>query len=259
MDLSTNIQHVISSIELHSKLSDDIPILVEANKYLTDLIKELNRKCEFTEMSKLIADKESHSQSQMHLQDILEIARLPTTVNSLIHKNDPGTAMKLITHFMTEIYHPESQILNLVKSELDILTSKIHQKLNVDLESGSAEGEAIKILLGPNPSKETLSNYYLKKYRVRLDLQKQGLQRALFSNIDTLQNKQFKSEVLNRANTVLNIFTHNLKELSQEIESQESVGIVYKHLWENTLVKNFSDSVQVLLRKFPMDKEAIEF
>ena len=72
-------------------------------------------------MNKLKEDKDVHNQSNNHLDDILEIARLPTTINTLIHKNDSTMAMKLIQHFNDNIYDEKSEILNEIKKEIDIL------------------------------------------------------------------------------------------------------------------------------------------
>jgi hypothetical protein len=113
--LSSNIQHVIGNIELYKKLNEEIPSMVNTNNDLSDLIKDLNKKCEFTDMSKLTEDKIIHNQAHKHLDDILEIALLPTTINTLIHKNDSSMAMKLINHFNDEIYDPDSEILQLIK------------------------------------------------------------------------------------------------------------------------------------------------
>ena len=166
-DLSSDIQHIISNITLYKNLSSEIPQMRDMNNNLTDLMKELEKKCEFTEMSKLSADKAIHAKSQQHLDDILEIARLPTTVNTLIHKNDSTMAMKLINHFNTEIYDPSSEILNLVKTELKILENKIQQKLNIQIEEGSPTLNETELLLGSSPSKSQIEDYIHKKYTIK--------------------------------------------------------------------------------------------
>ena len=118
-------------------------------------------------MNKLEEDKITHNQSHKYLDDILEIARLPTTINTLIHKNDSAMAMKLINHFNENLYDPESEILRIIKKEIDILEIKIQLKLNIELEEGKEVPDEVELLLGDNPSTEAIKEYIHKKYKVR--------------------------------------------------------------------------------------------
>lgn len=260
--MASNIQHVISNIELHNRLTEEIPAFVEANNVLSDLIKELDKKCEFTEMSKLIEDKRVHNQSHQHLDEMLEIARLPTTINTLIHKNDSNMAMKLINHFNENIYDDSSDLLREVKREIDILSNKIQQKLNIELEEGKAMSGEISLLLGDKPSEEALQSYFHKKYKIRMNLLKQRLQKALFSSSNQVDiRKSGPSEVMLYMDKVIQIFTDALKE-THSTQEEEKLGFdnkVYHSLWTKTLIKEFTELILPLLEKLSKDPENIKY
>lgn len=141
-------------------------------------------------MNKLQEDKDMHNQSQKNLDNILEITRLPTTINTLIHKNDSTMAMKLIKHFSENIYNDRSELLIEVKKEIDILEQKIQQKLNIELEEGKETSNEIELLLGENPTPEAIKEYIHKKYKIRKDLLKEKLQKILFSSLNHQESKK---------------------------------------------------------------------
>lgn len=145
-------------------------------------------------MDKLSQDKQGHNRLNQHLDDILEICRLPTTVNTLIHKGDSEMAMRLIQHFNAEIFDAESDLLVLVKKEVDILELKIQQKLNIEIEEGREIKGEVRLLLGDSPTPDEVQEYIHKKYKVRKDLLKQNLQKILFSKLynNSKENSQVR-------------------------------------------------------------------
>ncbi|CAI2364978.1 unnamed protein product [Moneuplotes crassus] len=257
-DLSSDIQHTISIIELYKKLSEDIPALRQANNDLADLMKELEKKCRFTKMNKLKEDKEIHTNSRLHLDDMLEIARLPTTINTLIHKNDSTMAMKLIKHFNEHIYDEESEILCLVKNEVDILAQKIHQKLNIEIEEGKETPNEIQLLLGDHPSEDEIQEYIHKKYNIKKDLLKQRIQKILFSK---LLNKENKANIQIRECTedIIKLFTTALEEAEHQVEEKalNFDNNIYKDLWVNSILKHFTEVLIVLIERLGQDSNNI--
>jgi hypothetical protein len=228
--------------------------MVQTNNDLTELIKDLDKKCEFTDMSKLVEDKIIHNHAHKNLDDILEIARLPTTINTLIHKNDSSMAMKLINHFNSEIYDPRSEILQLIKKEIDILGNKIQQKLNIELEEGKSRDDEMQLLLGDNPSNEAIKDYIHKKYKVKMELVKQKLSSLFFSS-------KKNSEVKEWCDQVLIIFKEAFNEIQTQNE-EEKLGFnnnVYKDLWNSTLIGQFADIILILLNKLSKENDNIKY
>lgn len=72
----------------------------------------------------------------------------------------------------------------LLNKEIDILANKIQHKLNIEQEEGKSRENEMELLLGDNPSKESLKDYMHKKYKVRMQLIKQKLQNTLFSKLN---------------------------------------------------------------------------
>jgi len=261
-DLSKNIQHVVSTITLHKKLAVDMPNLSQANDTLNILITELEKKLQFTDMKKVVEDKKAHSQVHQHLDDILEIARLPTTINSLIHKNDLKMAIKLINHFNNNIYDSNSELLRVIKNEVDILNNKIQQKVNVELEKGQADPEDIKLLLGDNPSQAVLKDYFYKKYEIRMDMLKQKLQKALFTparDEGDMETEQTDTQIY--TDRVLVIFEETFTEARTQNEEQslDFNNDVYKTHWINALTKEFTDLMLKLIGKLAKDFDNLEY
>ena len=145
-------------------------------------------------MDSLISEKASINTSNEFLLDMLELARLPNTINTLIHKNNSEMAMKLITHFNKNIYDKDSEVLVFLKKEIDILNNKIHQKINVELEDGIAKMRDVKLLLGDNPTKEMMDSYFIKENRIKMNLLKQKLQKALFEASSMSENRKATGE-----------------------------------------------------------------
>lgn len=239
-----------------------MPNLSQANDTLNILITELEKKLQFTDMKKVVEDKKAHSQVHQHLDDILEIARLPTTINSLIHKNDLKMAIKLINHFNNNIYDSNSELLRVIKNEVDILNNKIQQKVNVELEKGQADPEDIKLLLGDNPSQAVLKDYFYKKYEIRMDMLKQKLQKALFTparDEGDMETEQTDTQIY--TDRVLVIFEETFTEARTQNEEQslDFNNDVYKTHWINALTKEFTDLMLKLIGKLAKDFDNLEY
>ena len=113
--------------------------------------------------------------------------------------------MKLIDHFNRNIYDKDSEVLTIIKKEIDILHNKIHQKINVELEDGEAKEHDIKLLLGENPTKEMLDSYFVKENRIKMNLLKQKLQKALFDASSLIDSKKAIGEGVNLKKSKLSL------------------------------------------------------
>ena len=165
---------------------------------------------------------------------MLEIARLPNTINTLIHKNNSEMAMKLIDHFNRNIYDKDSEVLTIIKKEIDILHNKIHQKINVELEDGEAKEHDIKLLLGDNPTKEMLDSYFVKENRIKMNLLKQKLQKALFDASSFIDSKKAIGEGVNLKKSKLS--------LSESISTNAGNEIKF---YATQVLKIFKEELQV--------------
>eukprot|EP00343_Euplotes_focardii_P005369 CAMPEP_0205811826 /NCGR_PEP_ID=MMETSP0205-20121125/16109_1 /ASSEMBLY_ACC=CAM_ASM_000278 /TAXON_ID=36767 /ORGANISM="Euplotes focardii, Strain TN1" /LENGTH=333 /DNA_ID=CAMNT_0053091551 /DNA_START=368 /DNA_END=1366 /DNA_ORIENTATION=+ len=169
-------------------------------------------------------------------------------------------AMKLITHFNENLYDPESEILGIIKKEIIILTNKIQQKLNIELEEGKEIPDEIELFLGDSPNEEAVKEYIHRKYTIRKDLLKQRLSKLLFSKLNKQDGKTPK-ELQECSQQTIEIFKNSLEEAQNQIEEKRLnfKNEMYKDLWINSLIKHFSEILIILIEKLSKDPDNIAY